>query len=119
MTTTPEGKVKLKVRILLAEYEGMYSYWPVPSGYGKTSLDVLGCYRGRFFSIETKAPGKKPTLRQTMEIRDIEAAMGRSFVIAGEDSPVLRELEAWLDLLTETVKHDPHFTSDKVNRRAV
>ena len=27
-------------------------------------MDFLGCYRGRFFAIETKAPGKKPTLRQ-------------------------------------------------------
>ena len=54
-----------------------------------------------------------------MEIQDIEAAMGRSFVIAGDDSPVLRELEAWLDLLTETVKHDPYISPDKVNRRTV
>lgn len=119
MATTPEGRVKLKVRDLLAEYAGMYSYWPVPSGYGKASLDILGCYRGRFFSVETKAPGKKPTLRQTMEINDIEAAMGRTFIIAGVDSPVLKELKDWLDQLTETVPYDPHLTPDKVRRSPV
>lgn len=119
MATTPEGRVKLKVRDLLADYAGMYSYWPVPSGYGKTSLDILGCYRGRFFSVETKAPGKKPTLRQTMEIQDIEAAMGKSFVIAGVDDPTLIELKIWLDHLTETVPYDPHKSPDKVRRNPV
>jgi hypothetical protein len=97
----------------------MYSYWPVPSGYGKTTLDVIGCYRGRFFTIETKAPGKKPTLRQMVEINEVEAAMGFSFIIAGEASPVLDDLRAWLDNLTETVENDPHFTSDKVSRSSI
>ena len=119
MATTPEGKVKARVRLLLNKYEGMYSYWPVPSGYGKTTLDVLGCYRGRFFTVETKAPGKKPTLRQMEEIVGIEAAMGRAFIIAGEASPVLADLKTWLDNLTETIPHDPHFTSDPVRRSAI
>lgn len=119
MASTPEAKVKSKVRRLLAEYPSMYTYWPVPSGYGNTTLDVLGCYRGRFFTIETKAPGKKPTARQMVEINAIEKAMGRSFIISGEDSPVFDELRRYLDVLSETVPDDPHLTPDQVHRRAL
>ena len=117
MATTPEGRVKSRLRELFAQYDGMYSYWPVPSGFGKTTLDVLGCYRGKFFSVETKAEGKKPTLRQTEEIKHIEYAMGKAFVMSGEASPVFDELREWLDLLTTTVPHDPHISPDQVNRR--
>lgn len=117
MGATPEGKVKSKVRELLGHYDGMYSYWPVPMGFGNTTLDVLGCYRGRFFSIETKAANKKPTLRQTEEIKNIELAMGKSFVISGEDSPVFAELREWLDILTQVITNDPHISPDPVSRR--
>lgn len=114
---TPEGKVKAKLRRVLDHYDAMYTYWPVPSGFGKTTLDVIGCYRGRFFSVETKAPGKKPTLRQVGELDAIGKAMGRTFVIAGEQSPVFLELVEWLNHLTETVDDRPHITHDPVARR--
>jgi hypothetical protein len=117
--TTPEGYTKAALRKLLKEYTGLYTYWPVPMGYGRTTLDVLGCYRGRFFSVETKAPGKKPTLRQTGELQEIEEAMGRTFVIAGANSPVFGELRAWLDQITDTVPHAAHKPPDQVNRRAI
>lgn len=117
MATTPEGKVKSRLRELLAQYDGVYTYWPVPSGFGKTTLDVLGCYRGRFFSVETKAAGKKPTLRQTEEIKNIELSMGKAFVISGEDSPVLEEMREWLDLLTIVEPNSVHLSPDKVRRR--
>jgi hypothetical protein len=119
MGTTPEGKVKAKLRKLLKNYPDAYAYWPVPTGFGKTTLDVLGCYRGRFFEIETKAPGKKPTLRQQFELESIGRAMGKTFVITGTDSPVFDELRQWLDELTATVPHDPHIPRDQTNRRIV
>jgi hypothetical protein len=117
--STPEGKTKAKVRSILERYDGVYTYWPVPFGYGKTTLDVLGCYRGRFFCIETKAAGKKPTLRQTEELKAIGRAMGRTFVIAGPDDPAINELIAWLDELTGTVVNDPYIPRDQVRRRAI
>lgn len=117
--TTPEGIVKAKLRELLARYVGLYVYRPVPTGFGKTTLDVIGCYRGFFFIVETKALGKKPTQRQYLELVGAERAMGKTFVIAGPDSPVLGELTAWLDHLTRTVPDDPHFTPDPVHRRAL
>jgi len=97
----------------------MYSYWPVPGGFGRTTVDVLGCFRGRFFAIEVKRDGKKPTLLQTQELSNMEAAMGKTFVIAGEDDPRLMRLEEWLNELADTIDDDPHFTLDEVRRRTI
>jgi len=119
MSSTPEGLVKAKVRATLAKYDGMYVFMPVPTGYGRTTLDFLCCYRRRFFAIETKAPGKKPTLRQAKELEMIELAMGKTFVIDSVTSPVLDELRVWLHHLTENVGYDPHLSPDQVNRRAI
>ena len=118
--TTPEGKTKQAVRAVLDRYDGMYTYMPVPFGYGKTTLDILGCYRGRFFSIETKAAGKKPTLRQTGELTAIGRAMGKTFVIAGPDDPRMEELIAWLDEVTRDIPYDDtHIPPDEVHRRPI
>lgn len=111
--------MKAKLRRILSEYDGIYTYWPVPTGFGGTTLDVLGCYRGRFFSVETKAVGKKPTLRQMGELHNIERAMGQSFVIAGTESPVFDNMIGWLDAITSTVPDDPRFTPDPVTRRPI
>ena len=80
MASTPEGKVKAKVKRLLKKYD-CYQFWPVQSGYGAPTLDCLGCCNGFFFGIETKAPGKHPTPRQYLTIADMEEANGRVFVI--------------------------------------
>lgn len=117
--TTPEGRVKDKLRKLLKEYPGLYSYWPVPMGYGRTTLDMLGCYRGRFFSVETKAEGKKPTLKQTVELQNIERAMGHAFVISGVSDPEFGKVREWLDELKSTIDDDPHISPDRTNRRPV
>jgi hypothetical protein len=115
--TTPEGLTKRKLRKILAQYDGMYTYWPVPSGYGRTTVDCLGCYRGRFFMVETKGDGKKPTLRQTLELQTAEFAMGKTFVMVGPEDPTFDRLVEWLDNLTATVIYDPHITPDAVDRR--
>jgi radical SAM superfamily enzyme YgiQ (UPF0313 family) len=116
---TPESKVKAKVREVLSRHPSMYTYWPVPSGFGRTNLDVIGCFRGMYFCIETKREGGKPTLKQHKELERMASAMGKVFVIAGESSPVLAELEQWLDHLSETIRDHPHLPSDQVRRRAI
>ena len=89
MASTPEGKVKKMVNAVLDEFEdrltggGLYRYWPVPSGFGASSLDCLICYRGMFIAIETKAPGKKPTPRQELCIAQIKEGGGVVLVIDG------------------------------------
>ena len=97
--STPEGKVKRKVSALLAEYgERVYTYMPVPGGFGAPSLDYLCCVQGKFLAIETKAPDKKPTGRQGNTIREMRNAGATVFVIIGDDG--LSELKAWLQANT-------------------
>lgn len=90
---TPESKVKEAVKKLLKE-RGAYYHMPVQNGMGKPSLDFVGCYRGKFFAIETKAAGKKPTLRQQATIAEMEAAGAAVFVVAGDFG--MDELRWWL-----------------------
>jgi hypothetical protein len=65
-------------------------------GYGSHTLDCLGCHNGRFFGIETKAPGKKPTARQQQVIDQIRCATGTAFVVDGTDESY-ELLESWLE----------------------
>jgi hypothetical protein len=72
---TAEGHVKAGVKKYLASI-GAYQFWPVQMGYGKRSVDCLGCYRGRFFAIETKAPGEIPNPSQNLVIKQVRDAGG-------------------------------------------
>lgn len=90
---TPEGKVKALVKKVLSSHEAYY-HMPVQSGLGAPTLDFIGCHKGRYFAIETKAPGKKPTERQMLTMGAIRDAGGAVFVVDGETS--LATLEQWL-----------------------
>lgn len=96
MASTPEGKVKKTVSALLKATPGLYYFMPVQAGMGASTLDYLGCYRGKFFAIETKAPGKKPTDRQNMIIERIRQCGGAVFVIDGD----ITELKQWIGATT-------------------
>lgn len=106
---TPEGKVKAKVKRLLDKYKARYEYWPVPYGYGASSLDCIICFRGRFIGVETKAPGGKPTDRQKMIIRQMRDAGALVFVIDGENGE-FEQLAAYLEQLS----HDTHASIDEI-----
>lgn len=67
---TPESKVKAQVKDFL-KARGAYFFMPVQTGYGAPTLDFLGCYNGRFFAIEAKKPGGKPTARQRFTIEEM------------------------------------------------
>lgn len=94
--STPEGKVKDKVKALLKAY-GAYWHCPVQNGMGSPGLDFWICHRGKFLGIETKAPGKKPTPRQELTMRHVQEAGGLTLVISGDEQ--LGVLEAWLRAL--------------------
>jgi hypothetical protein len=81
---TPEGKVKREISRVLDKHKELYRFMPVPSGFGKSSLDYVICAWGNFIAIEAKAPGKKPTPRQKMIMGQITRAGGLVLVI---DSP--------------------------------
>lgn len=95
MADTPEGKVKRHVSGILKRAKEVYYFMPVQTGYGSPTLDYLGSSRGRAFAIETKAPGKKPTMRQLAIIREMEAAGMKVFVIAGNPNEY-EALRLWL-----------------------
>lgn len=105
--TTKEGEVKDDIKKLLelykiypaskagafpADVQGWY-YMPVPSALGVSGIpDFIGHYRGEFFGIEAKAPGKLPTGFQALQVGTITMSGGRCFVVDGD----LQEVEAWL-----------------------
>jgi hypothetical protein len=77
---TPEGYIKKRVKQRLAELRA-YQYWPVPGVLGTTTLDCVAVIAGKPVFIETKAPGKRLTLRQLRIKHQIEAAGGTVLVI--------------------------------------
>jgi len=81
MAMTPEAKVKKKVTNILKELNAYYFY-PVTGGFGKSGVpDIIVCYEGKFFGIECKAGGNKPTALQEKQIKEINDSGGVAFVI--------------------------------------
>lgn len=79
--STPESKVKQKVTKTLKDI-GAYYFYPATGGYGKSGVpDVVACYRGRFFGIECKAGGNKPTALQEKNLSEISETGGFSAVV--------------------------------------
>lgn len=100
---TPEGKIKKNVTNYLRRLDTIWWTMPVPSGYGASTLDYIGCYKGRYFSIETKKPGGKPTARQRITMEDMRHAGAAVFLI---DSDNLDELKDWIRSVDDAV-HGP------------
>lgn len=83
---TEEGKLKDRVKLWLKQRQA-YFFMPVQTGYGAQTVDFLCCvpqwHNGgriaRFVGIETKAPGKKPTPRQELCLKQIAEAGGVAF----------------------------------------
>lgn len=93
MATTPEGKIKSRVKAVLRQF-GAYYHMPVQNGMGSPSLDFVGCHGGMFYAIETKAGNKQPTPRQETTIAEMRAAGAKVFVI--NEVSGLGALEEWL-----------------------
>jgi len=81
-----EKRVKEHVKKLLKKYHAYY-FMPVQSGYGSAALDFYGSHQGRFYAVETKAPGKHLTARQELIRDEIEATGGTVFVVGEEFKP--------------------------------
>lgn len=80
---TPEGKVKAKVKEILAQH-GAWYFMPSQSGYGRRGVpDFIACVNGRFLAIETKSKfsSHKVTPLQQKEIDAIKNAYGEALVI--------------------------------------
>lgn len=95
---TPEGKVKARVKKLLAEH-GAYHFMPATHGYGSSGIpDVAACLHGKFIGIECKANGGKPTALQLKNLRELSSAGGIAVLV---DETGLDKLEV---LLTDVNK---------------
>lgn len=96
MATTPEAKVKAKIKAILKSYDAYYAM-PIGTGYGNSGVpDFLVCLNGEFLAIEAKAGRGVPTALQLKNLDAILTAGGRVLVINEEDIK-LGTLEAILD----------------------
>jgi hypothetical protein len=84
--TTPEGRVKNRLKRRLAVLRQHYSFWPVQMGLGARTLDVLICAGGVFIAIEVKRPGADLTEMQKETQRQIERAHGLVFKVNDDQS---------------------------------
>lgn len=81
MASTPEAKVKKKVREILKVVSAYY-VMPVTGGYGNSGVpDFIVCIRGRFVGIECKAGRRVLTALQLKNIAQIHDAGGVAFVV--------------------------------------
>lgn len=106
---TPEGQIKKLVKdylisiglipagqaVLCTKDHTGWFYMPVSNGMGVHGIpDFLGHYKGRFFAIETKTKGKKPTPRQEHQLGALALTGAKVFVVDSEDS--LEGVKKWV-----------------------
>ena len=95
MGTTPEGKVKKKVKDFLDRL-GVYHFSPPGMGLGRAGIpDIIACHRGRFIAIECKAGDNQPTALQSRELEAITNAGGLAFVVRESNLDRLKDL-VWM-----------------------
>lgn len=97
MSKGPEAKVKDKIKKVLKQ-AGAYYCMPAAGPYGQQGVpDILGCYRGAFFAIEAKAPGKKyrVSANQQNHLDSINGADGWGIVADCEEDAIqmLKEID--------------------------
>lgn len=96
--STPEGRIKAKVKRRLREEFGdsIWPFWPVQTGFGSVALDLLACISGLFVAIETKADRtKKLTPLQETTASSIRSAGGLALVVYDDET---------LDAAIKTIK---------------
>lgn len=82
---TPEGKVKKQLKDFFEKNEIFY-FMPVPTGYGRKTIDFFVCFYGQFIGIETKATDQdKPTALQQKELDNIGKSGGETCVINADN----------------------------------
>lgn len=94
MARGPEAVVKEAVKKVLKK-NNIWFFMPVQMGMGTTGIpDFVCCWAGRFFAIETKAPGKRnnTNANQKRVLGEIGDAGGSWLVV--DD---VQQLEAYLD----------------------
>lgn len=92
MATTPEAKVKAKIKAILKAHNAYYAM-PIGSGFGNAGTpDFLCCVNGRFLAIEAKAGKGTTTALQDKHLRQIGEAGGTAVVINENNIDTLTQL---------------------------
>ena len=81
MASTPEKKVKEKIKQILKARGAVYCM-PMGTGYGSAGVsDFIVCYKGYFIAIEAKAGKGTTTALQDKWLAEVSEAGGISIVI--------------------------------------
>ena len=81
MATTPEAKVKAKIKAILKAHN-IYYAMPIGTGYGNSGVpDFLCCAYGYFIAIEAKAGKGTTTALQEKNLTNVREAGGVALVI--------------------------------------
>ena len=92
MAKTPEAKVKAKVNGILKSHKA-YFFYPFSGGFGTSGIpDIVGCVNGKFFGIECKANGGKPTALQLHNLNLIQLCGGKAIVVDETNLHAVEEL---------------------------
>jgi pantoate kinase len=81
MPSTPESKVKDKIKAILKR-NNVYYAMPIGTGYGNSGVpDFLCCVNGHFLGVEAKAGKGTTTALQDKHLAQIKIAGGTAAVI--------------------------------------
>ena len=94
MATTPEAKVKAKIKAILRAHNVYYAM-PIGTGYGNSGVpDFLCCVNGKFLAIEAKAGKGQATALQLKNMQTINAAGGYTCIIREDNLEYLTNVIA-------------------------
>jgi hypothetical protein len=92
MATTPEAKVKAKIKAILKRYDVYYAM-PIGTGYGSSGVpDFLCCVNGKFVAIEAKAGNNQATALQLKNLQLINASGGYTLIIREDNLDYLARI---------------------------
>ena len=95
---SPEGYEKDDIEKYLKSI-GCWYIRTFTGGFGKSGVpDFVGCYHGKFFSIEVKREGKEPTKLQWARMLEIGKEGGQAFW--GTAAKVVPEMQMWVKQLS-------------------
>ena len=81
MASTPEAKVKAKIKAILKAHD-IYYAMPIGTGYGNSGVpDFLCCVNGKFLAIEAKAGKGTTTALQEKNLKQIKESGGLAMVV--------------------------------------
>jgi pantoate kinase len=101
MASTPESKVKTKIKAILKEH-GVYYAMPMGTGYGNSGVpDFLCCVCGYFIAIEAKAGNGTTTALQDKHLKQITDCGGIALVINESN---LADLELHIEMAKNVTK---------------